>query len=328
MTSSLFFTLILTFFTIFTGIFWIFNKFNKFIVNSSYIKKLSVKTIDKVDKKIISNLTKIPTWIKSISSYFPVLFFVFFFRSFIYEPFQIPSGSMMPTLLTGDFILVEKFSYGIKNPITQSMIISIAHPKRGDVVVFKYPKNKNLFYIKRVIGLPGDLIIYNFKNKTINIYSNCYNKYIKTCINNKSLTNYSNVLPSNFIQTFNNMFDRYSNNFFEIPIGQKILNGIRLSIRNESIDDSAHSILLLNDRSLINQELYYHQDNYPKNHWVVPNSQYFMMGDNRDNSSDSRYWGFVSEKDLIGKATIIWMSFDTNNIFKHGIRIKRIGKIN
>lgn len=328
MTSSLFFTLILTFFTIFTGIFWIFNKFNKFIVNSSYIKKLSIKTIDKVEKKIISNLTKIPTWIKSISSYFPVLFFVFFFRSFIYEPFQIPSGSMMPTLLTGDFILVEKFSYGIKNPITQSMIVSIAHPKRGDVVVFKYPKNKNLFYIKRVIGLPGDLIIYNFKNKTINIYSNCYNKYIKTCINKKNLTNYSNVLPSNFIQTFNNLFDRYYNNFFEIPIGQKILNGIRLSIRNESINDSTHSILLLNDRSLINKELYYHQDGYPKNHWVVPNSQYFMMGDNRDNSSDSRYWGFVSEKDLIGKATIIWMSFDTNNIFKHGIRIKRIGKIN
>lgn len=299
MTTSFLFNLFLIISTILTSFFWIIKFF---------FKKNNI--------------------INYISSYFPVLFLVFFFRSFLYEPFQIPSSSMMPALLPGDFILVEKFSYGIKNPINQKKFFQTNLPKRGEVAVFKYPKNKNLYYIKRVIGIPGDLIIYNSKNKKIDIYPNCNINNIYICLNKKNLTNYSNELISNFIQQYHfnkkNMIEFYDNNF-----DAKIKDENRLILRDEQIKQSNHNILL--SKTLIDDnELYYKQKNLPTGYWIVPEKHYFMMGDNRDNSLDSRYWGFVSENNLVGKAIVIWMSIDyEKNIWKYdSIRLKRIGKIN
>lgn len=313
MINNVFFNLILIILTIFTGIFWIFNKSNIFL-RIFY-------------KEIFNHFNKIPFWIESISSYFPTLLLVFCFRSFIYEPFQIPSGSMIPALLPGDFILVEKFTYGIKNPITQKTLISAGKPNRGDLVVFRYPHDNNLFYIKRVIGLPGDFITYDLKNKSVNVYPNCYNKSTKTCITKNNLIDYSNVLSNDFVKKQNNILYHYYNEFLDISVEKKTINGLRLSIHNESFN-KLNYFVLLND-VLVNTEEYYHQNKYHIGNWLIPKGKYFMMGDNRDNSLDSRYWGFVSELNLVGKAIIIWMSYDfKNNFLKNGIRIERIGKIN
>lgn len=260
-------------------------------------------------------------------SFFPVLAFVLVFRSFLYEPFRIPSGSMMPTLLIGDFILVEKFSYGIKDPIYQNTWIETGHPQRGDIVVFKYPKDPNVNYIKRAVGLPGDTVTYNPRIKQLTIQPQCssgqFCNYTLPII-------YSNVEESDFVQTFSyrnngevvSKFWRLSNNE-----NTDLSEGIRLTERKETLDDVTHRILML---PVSQDEItrYYQQGGQPLATWVVPPGNYFMMGDNRDNSADSRYWGFVPEENLIGKATAIWMSFEEQqDEWPTGLRLSRIGKI-
>ena len=207
-------------------------------------------------------------------SFFPVFLIVLVLRSFIVEPFRIPSNSMMPTLLTGDFILVNKFDYGIRLPVVDTKIVDVGLPERGDVVVFRFPEDPSTPFIKRVVGVPGDRIGY-------------YDKIL-----------YVNDEPME-----------------QIPVGSYV--GFRsgavmsgASLRVERLADLEHQILV-----------------QPKAHTVqgetmVPEGHYFVLGDNRDNSRDSRYWGTVSEDLLIGKAFRIWMSWD----FGHGIDWKRIGK--
>ncbi|MXP50819.1 signal peptidase I [Pantoea sp. SoEX] len=305
------FSLILLIATLFSGIFWIIdcvlfsNKKNTDVIEEKFI---SIKLLEKL--------------IQSISSLFPVLIVVFFFRSFCYEPFQIPSGSMMPTLLVGDFILVEKFSYGIKNPITHQTLISINKPKRGDIAVFRYPNNPKINYIKRIISIPGDKITYNPYSKTIKVNPACSNK--KNCNELLQIT-YTNIEPSNFTRSLNEnnsiiyqlSEDKYDENI-----------GLRLNTRKETIGTITHDILLTNEtRDQI--DLYYQQDGQSPATWTVPEGQYFVMGDNRDNSLDSRYWGFVPESNFVGKAVVIWMSFKKQeNMWPTGIRLNRIGVIN
>jgi signal peptidase I len=229
-----------------------------------------------------------PGWIEFPAGFFPVILVVFLLRSFLFEPFRIPSGSMIPTLQVGDLILVNKFVYGIRLPILNSKVVDTGHPQRGDVMVFRYPKDPSLDYIKRVIGVPGDHLVYRNKHLEIN-----------------GLAVVETALPDYFDT------DRvlYSKQFHEVlPSGGH---------------EVEHNILNDDDRStVIVPESYPFRDNcvYSENDTVlsctVPAGNYFMMGDNRDNSEDSRYWGFVPDENIVGKAFFIWMNFGN---------IKRIG---
>jgi len=318
------FVLFLTITTLVTGIVWCLERFKWAPARKAKVTAINItdsNLLDNIQKKI----AKQPRWIEHTASIFPVLALVFIMRSFIYEPFQIPSGSMMPTLLIGDFILVNKYTYGIKDPISLTTLIPTSHPKRGDIAVFKYPLNLRLNYIKRIIGLPGDRVSYDPISKKVIVQPSCSSNVCRS----KLIMSYSTLLPSNLVQTFHFLGDNESlAGFFQIPLDYKIpQEGIRLYTRDESIASVTHSILTIPG---VHDQLssYYQQPGQSFGVWVVPAGHYFMMGDNRDNSADSRYWGFVPERNLIGKATAIWMSFDKQEgEWPKGVRLNRIGGI-
>ena len=320
------FALILAIAVLVTGIIWCFERFKWAPARRAKIAAVKAQTADAIDEATLAKIAKQPGWVETGSSVFPVLLLVFVVRSFIYEPFQIPSGSMMPTLLIGDFILVEKFAYGIKDPITQTTLIKTGQPKRGDVAVFKYPLNPQLDYIKRVVGMPGDRVSYDPVNKRVSIRFPCNNG--QPCDKAVAVT-YSDVQPSDFVQMFSRSgMGEASNGFFQIPLTDNVPpGGIRLAERKETLGDVTHRILTVpgtQDRV----DAYYQQPGEPLAEWVVPEGHYFVMGDNRDNSADSRYWGFVPEKNLVGKATAIWMSFEKQEgEWPTGVRLNRIGGI-
>lgn len=222
----------------------------------------------------IEKANKEPILAEYSRSFFPVILIVLLLRSFLVEPFRIPSGSMIPTLLVGDFILVNKFSYGIRLPVIEKKIIAIGEPKRGDVVVFRFPRDPSVDYIKRVIGLPGDRIEY--RNKML-------------FVNGERVT-------VDFVGPFTG-----TKSGLPIP-GANVLN--------EEITGVKHEILIESSKPSFNGE------------FVVPEGEYFVMGDNRDNSNDSRYWGTVPEENLVGRAFMIWMNF---SIDEGGVAWKRIG---
>ncbi|WP_028486385.1 signal peptidase I [Thiomicrorhabdus chilensis] len=217
---------------------------------------------------------KEPILIEYARSLFPVFLVVLILRSFVIEPFRIPSGSMYPTLEIGDFIAVSKFSYGIKLPVTQTKIIPVGEPERGDVVVFSYPKDPEVDYIKRIVGLPGDKISYIGRIVFVN------DKPIGQQVKGVYLGNDSGA----------------------------VMNGADLV--SETMDnDHRYDILL--DMDKISRDM---------DTITVPEGHYFVMGDNRDHSNDSRFWGFVPERNLKGKAFGIWMNWD------NGIHLNRLGK--
>jgi len=224
-----------------------------------------------------------PWWLEYSASFFPVILAVFVLRAFVVEPFKIPSGSMIPTLLVGDFILVNKFDYGLKMPVLNAKFLPVGEPKRGDVVVFRYPKDPSIDYIKRVIGLPGDTIAYENKRLTIN----------------------GTPVPETALPDF---FDKdsvtYSKRFEEEIDGRK----------NEILNTTSVPPYILG------AEDYPFKDNCQYNAQgiicKVPAGHYYMMGDNRDDSADSRYWGFVPEANIVGRAFFVWMNFSN---------LKRIG---
>ena len=249
-----------------------------------------------------------PVWIEQTGGVFPVIALVLILRSFIFEPFQIPSGSMMPTLLVGDFILVEKFAYGLKDPVTNTKFLETGEPKRGDVVVFKYPLDTRVDYIKRVVGMPGDRVIY--RNKELMIRPKCDEQEGKTC-------------PG--FQKLDVKFEQR---------GEFSQMGIPLDRYTEQLGDVSHETL----RNPLMPDLvdrYYRQPGTYPDEWVVPEGHYFVMGDNRDNSTDSRFWGFVPEQNLVGKAVAIWISFEFEreegsslpSWVPTGVRFNRIGGI-
>ncbi|MCP4078035.1 MAG: signal peptidase I [Gammaproteobacteria bacterium] len=219
-----------------------------------------------------------PIIVEYAKSFFPVLLAVMVLRSFLYEPFRIPSGSMMPTLLVGDFILVNKYQYGVRLPVVHNQLTEGNKVKRGDVAVFRFPEDETMDFIKRVVGLPGDHVSY-------------YNR--RLMINKKPL-------PVEFQETYAGQGSTPDN-----------MQGGEIFI--EQLGDVTHNMMTdAKVKFSANGEL------------IVPDGHYFVMGDNRDHSNDSRFWGFVPEQNLVGKAVTIWMHWDWRK-GGSGLDLTRIG---
>lgn len=247
------FAVLLTGVTVFTGAVWLLDKLL-------------------LEKRRQVRLDAKPNWLVDFSrSFFPVIGAVLLVRSFVAEPFRIPSGSMIPTLSIGDFILVNKFAYGLRDPVFHQKFWSNGSPARGDVVVFRWPEDTSKDFIKRIVGVPGDRIAYREKTLFIND-------------RRAELTDAT---------------------VFEGPMG--VIYRYR-----ENLPDVPHQIIVNPGRP---------SDDFE---FVVPEGQYFAMGDNRDGSDDSRRWGTVPEKNLVGRAFLIWMSWDSENTT---VDVSRIGTV-
>ncbi|MFC1337250.1 MAG: signal peptidase I [gamma proteobacterium symbiont of Clathrolucina costata] len=249
-------------------------------------KRRRLATDQSVDTDEVPSAGKEPLIVEYSRSFFPVIFAVLILRSFLVEPFLIPSGSMMPTLLVGDFILVNKFSYGIRLPVLNKKIIELGDPERGDPVVFRYPKQPWVDYIKRVIAIPGDTVYY--RNKTL---------YVN-----------GEAMP-------------------QTPVGRYtgIGSGVRMTgalMAMEDLDGTEHSVLI----NPLAPDLPTGCRVLSQGPITIPQGQYFVMGDNRDNSNDSRCWGLVPDENLVGKAFGIWMNWDSEIDSFPPIAWERIGK--
>lgn len=233
------------------------------------------RAVDVPDPTTVERMEKEPLLIEYGKSFFPVLLVVLVLRSFLVEPFQIPSGSMKPTLEVGDFILVNKFAYGIRLPVLDMKVIPVNDPQRGDVMVFRYPNDPRINYIKRVVGLPGDTVRYAGKQLIIN----------------------GERVPLAPVRLEKDD---------EVPAGHPLYSRAEAEIFNEKLGDVEH---LIRQKSLSGAPA--------AKEWRVPEGHYFMVGDNRDNSNDSRYWnseemprelwGMVPDNYIVGKAFAVWM---------------------
>ena len=251
---------------------------------------LAAQGIQRVDGDVEGAREEIlrqPWWLDWTAGLFPVILIVFLLRSFMFEPFKIPSGSMVPTLLIGDLILVNKFHYGVRLPVFNKKIISNNDVQRGDVVVFRYPQNPSIDYIKRAVGLPGDEIAYLNQKLYVN------GKQVET------------VAQGEFFDEDPNSM-RFRSRYTEKlgPVEHQILVDAQPQGRIGKMYDFPY-----------NENCKYTLEGVT---CKVPAGHYFMMGDNRDNSQDSRFWGFVPDENIVGKAFVVWMNFGS---------LKRIGSI-
>ena len=252
--------------------------------------RLAEQGITKVDSDVAQareTLLMQPWWLDWTAGLFPVILVVFLLRSFLFEPFKIPSGSMIPTLLVGDLILVNKYHYGVRLPVINKKIIANHEPQRGDVMVFRYPKDTSIDYIKRVVGVPGDEV--SFREQRL-------------YVNGVQAPLEQTPPPGFYDEDLRLYFPEYQ----------------------EKLGDVTHRILL----NMASQPFYGPEDKitcpFRENcrysaegvTCKVPPGNYFMMGDNRDNSQDSRWWGFVPDENIVGKAFFVWMNFGN---------LKRIG---
>ncbi len=214
-----------------------------------------------------------PKLVEHARAFFPIFLIVLLLRSFLVEPFRIPSGSLEPTLKVGDFVAVNKFAYGLHLPVLETRILPIKNPKTGDIVVFRWPPGPSFDYIKRVVGVPGDVIAYHNKQLTIN----------------------GKLIPQTFI---------------EYTVDES--SGKAVAKYQENLNGVIHNIYINPKDRPIDFDV------------TVPKGHYFMLGDNRDDSADSRFWGFLPEENLRGRAFLVWMSWNGK---KHNIRWKNIGHI-
>jgi signal peptidase I len=291
------FALLLLLATVVTGAYWVAERFYFLPQRQSAaialeendakrraeLEKMGIAQVEGNFDQARSAILRQPWWLDWTAGLFPVIIAVFLLRSFLFEPFKIPSGSMIPTLLVGDLILVNKFHYGLRLPVFNTRITQGEKPQRGDVMVFRYPPKPSLDYIKRVVGVPGDTVAYLNKRLTIN------GQAIQT-----------SALPEFFDEDAMRYFKQF----------------------DETLGNARHRILNDDDRPAFVPGA----DNFAGREGCtytvegvtckVPEGHYFMMGDNRDNSLDSRYWGFVPDQNIVGKAFFVWMNFGS---------LKRIG---
>jgi signal peptidase I len=292
------FALLLLILTVVTFAYWLAERFYFAPRRATAAATLERQTVERRERLTQQGITKVddgdvsrardsllmqPWWLDWTAGLFPVILVVFLLRSFLYEPFKIPSGSMIPTLLVGDLILVNKFYYGIRLPVINTKIIANHDPKRGDVMVFRYPIDPTTDYIKRVIGVPGDEVAYINKKLTIN----------------------GKPVP---VQPLTDFYDEDSLHYF--PELRETLDGVDHNILN---DNSRPPGVVPFDSFPGKENCQYSPEGVT---CKVPAGSYFMMGDNRDNSQDSRYWGFVPDANIVGKAFFVWMNFGN---------LKRIG---
>jgi signal peptidase I len=217
-----------------------------------------------------------PWWVEYTSGFFPVIVLVFVLRSFLFEPFRIPSGSMIPTLQVGDLILVNKFAYGVRLPVLRTKIFATGEPARGDVMVFKYPHKPSQDYIKRVVGLPGDVVEYADRRLSIN----------GTPVPEQPVDRYLDESRAQYSAQFNERLGAVEH---RIILNEGAGITIARGLQHTHPDACTWTAALMRCK--------------------VPDGHYFMMGDNRDNSEDSRFWGFVPEQNIVGRAFFIWMNF-------------------
>jgi len=291
------FALLLFLASVVTGVYWVAERWHFLPQRRAAAERLAAETAarqkelermgiaqDPVDtQQAQQQLLAQPWWLDWTAGLFPVIVTVFLLRSFLFEPFKIPSGSMIPTLHIGDLILVNKFHYGIRLPVLNAKVTAGEPVRRGDVMVFRYPPKPSVDYIKRVIGIPGDEVAYLNK---------------KLSINGQPVA--SETLPDYFDDSVMRYFRH----------------------ERESLPGKTHQIIVDNERPAFIPGA----DEFPMRDQCrysveavvckVPEGHYFMMGDNRDNSLDSRYWGFVPDKNIVGKAFFVWMNFGN---------LKRIG---
>ncbi|MDL0430551.1 signal peptidase I [Marinobacter sp. TBZ242] len=243
------FPLVLVVLTFVTGLIWLLDRL---VLRKRRLTAAGLKPGEyEADKE-----PKEPYLVDLSRSFFPVLAVVLVLRSFLVEPFQIPSGSMLPTLEVGDFILVNKYAYGLRLPVAGTKILEVDDPERGDVIVFRYPEDGSTNYIKRVVGLPGDHIRYQDRELFIN----------------------GEKVESRFVA--------------RLP---------PVELRRETLGDHQYNVFLTLGRT----------GHSGDGQWLVPEGEYFVMGDNRDNSNDSRYWGTVPDEMVVGKAFAIWMHWES-----------------
>ena len=294
------FALLLFCATVVTGLFWLAERFHFLPARRraalaleetaarrrAELDQMGVRQVDGDVAQARNELLMQPWWLDWTAGLFPVILAVFLLRSFLFEPFKIPSGSMIPTLLVGDLILVNKYHYGLRLPVVNIKITEGTAPQRGDVMVFRYPPKPSLDYIKRVVGVPGDEVAYLNKRLSIN------GKPVQT-----------DSIPD----FFDEESMRYARQF------------------EETLGDKPHKLLIDQDRpafvSGADEFPFRENCRYSVEGVVckVPAGHFFMMGDNRDNSLDSRFWGFVPEKNIVGRAIFVWMNFGN---------LKRIGAFN
>lgn len=313
---AVYFSIFLVILTGITGVVWLADKFYLAPKRKLTLAAAQAQCQEALSAEVEAKLSEPLAIIDTCVQIFPVIAFVLILRSFLWEPFQIPSGSMMPTLLDGDFILVNKFNYGLRDPVVRNKFFEVGLPERGDVAVFKYPNDPKIDFIKRVIGLPGDRIIY--RNKSIYIKPACQESDVKC-------PDFEQV-----VQNFKKETDSPDGSY-------------GLSRHTSIMPNKTHDILI--DNQTLSRTQYYcsdangrlcHQVGTQKDEFLVPQGHYFVMGDNRDNSADSRFWGFVPEENLVGEAIAIWMSFDfdrdeTSFLPKWvptNVRFSRLGWIN
>ena len=290
------FALLLFLATVVTGAYWLAERIYFFpgrraalqnieeaaVQRRAELTKMGISQVDAEAPELRQRILQQPWWLDWTAGLFPVILVVFLLRSFLFEPFKIPSGSMIPTLLVGDLILVNKYHYGVRLPVIHKKLAKGNAPQRGDVMVFRYPPKPSLDYIKRVVGIPGDEVAYLNKRLTVN------GKLVPTV-----------SIPDFFEEDAMLYFSQ-----FEEQLGEK-----------------KHRILVNHASSgFVAAEKFPYADNcrFSVEGVVcrVPDGHYFMMGDNRDNSLDSRYWGFVPDQNIVGRAFFVWMNFDN---------LKRIG---
>lgn len=303
-----YFAILLVLLTLSFGLLWLLDKYYLAPRRKQLLEQARQAAKGNLPPEAEQELLKEPAIIETAKSLFPLVAAITLLRSFLYEPFQIPSGSMMPTLLVGDFILVEKYAYDVKDPVWRKTLYHNATPERGDVAVFKYPLNPKIDYIKRVVGLPGDRIVY--QNKQLFIAQGCAVPVQPGC---GELV----AVPMTF---------QDEGEFFLGPMPQRRYQ--------EQLGEVSHQVLTtpMKPEDFRN---YFRQRGTDIEEFIVPEGHYFVLGDNRDNSIDSRFWGFVPADNLVGKAVFIWMSFefteDPNSWVPGwvpvGVRFERLGPI-